>query len=273
MNKILLLVICCLLIVKHGRAQQKPPNVYATVYIDNTTLMNQREVTVKEWMGFIVNNNFDASLFPDSTCITTSAKLIFNDLRREKDFDYLQITAEGVWKESGPKGVKPAGKFKMLVDADTNYFSLDIPITGITYQQAQKFCKWKEERIDQYKKVKVTVSLPSVEIYKRVIPNIDTLSKNGECLMLYCSTAKCKTGETNKMSRSQGKALEHVNSYFATSLGLYNIEGNAAEMTSTEGIAMGGSFRQTARESYNDKDQKYTKAGDWLGFRFIVTAK
>jgi hypothetical protein len=44
-------------------------------------------------------------------------------------------------------------------------------------------------------------------------------------------------------------------------------------MTSTEGIAMGGSFRQTARESYNDKDQKYTKAGDWLGFRFIVTAK
>ncbi len=44
-------------------------------------------------------------------------------------------------------------------------------------------------------------------------------------------------------------------------------------MTSTEGVAMGGSFRHTARESYNDKQQIYSKAEEWLSFRYIVQSK
>ena len=77
----------------------------------------------------------------------------------------------------------------------------------------------------------------------------------------------------NKMLSTQGLGLEMVDSYFPTTLGLYNLQGNAAEMTEIYGIAMGGSFRQPARESYNDKSQLYHKAQDWLGFRYIVTVK
>jgi hypothetical protein len=44
-------------------------------------------------------------------------------------------------------------------------------------------------------------------------------------------------------------------------------------MTNEEGIAMGGSFRHFARESFSDKIQEYSKAEDWLGFRYIVTVR
>jgi hypothetical protein len=51
-----------------------------------------------------------------------------------------------------------------------------------------------------------------------------------------------------------------------------NIQGNAAEMTSTQGVAMGGFFRQTARKSYNDSQQLYNQAEDWLRFRYVRAA-
>jgi len=49
------------------------------------------------------------------------------------------------------------------------------------------------------------------------------------------------------------------------------LQGNAAEMTSTEGIAMGGSFRHSARETFSDRKQEYNKPENWLGFRYVVT--
>jgi len=253
-------------------AQGKPLKIFGTVRIDSATLMEETEVSLKEWMGFIVNNNFDESLYPDSTCIASSTKLVFNDLRRKKDFQYLKVTKNWL-KYFGDKEVETAKDFNKLAETDPNYFSLKLPVTGITYEQAQKFCKWKEDVINQNQKDKITVSLPSIEIYKKVITNIDTLSKNCKCLVLNCSTARDKTGGKDKQSATQGKGLESVISYFPTSLGLYGLQGNAAEMTSTFGIAMGGSFRQTARESYNDRSQKYNKAEGWLGFRYIIITK
>ncbi|MDR3695368.1 SUMF1/EgtB/PvdO family nonheme iron enzyme [Mucilaginibacter sp.] len=274
MNKVRLTFLFACLVFTNGFAQPKPPKIYGTVYIDNTTLMAETEVTIREWMGFIVNNNFDVSLFPDTACLTKSVRILFSDLHKRKDLDYLKVfNNQNDRRIFGAQAVRPANQFDKLVKQDSSYLSIDVPITGITYTQAQKFCKWKEGMIYNAKNVKVTVSLPSVEIYKRVITNIDTLSKNGHCFTLNCSTAKCQTIAKDKASKTQGGGLVIVRSYFPTSLGLYNIEGNAAEMTSTYGIAMGGSFRQTARESYNDRNQRYNKAEDWLGFRYIISSK
>jgi hypothetical protein len=44
-------------------------------------------------------------------------------------------------------------------------------------------------------------------------------------------------------------------------------------MTSTEGIAMGGSFRQYACECTSDHQQSYIGPQDWLGFRYTVTLR
>jgi hypothetical protein len=270
--KTILLTMPAIFFVVTVFAQQRPPKIYGTVYIDNTTLMDEREVSIGEWMAFIVNNNFDNSLFPDTAVVSPITKAVFNDLRKQNNFQYLKVVKNPL-RYAGEKAAEPSKGLDKLADADPNYFSLNVPVTGVTFEQVQKFCKWKEDMINQNQKIKVTIGLPSVGMYKKVIPNIDSISKKGDCFVLNCSTAKCKTGARDKQSLSQGNALEHVNNYFPTSLGLYNIEGNAAEMTNIKGVAMGGSFRQTARESYNDKAQKYNKAEDWLGFRYIITAK
>jgi formylglycine-generating enzyme required for sulfatase activity len=284
MSKTLFIILffCCTVV--DCLAQKNLPNIAGTVQIDSGTVMKQTEVTLQEWMGFIVNNNFDESLFPDKSAITPTTQLLFDDLRKQMGAEYIKIVnhvnPRSMMRQNyGEKGVEVGRNFSKLADTDTSYFSLKIPVTGITYEQVQRFCKWKEDVLNEFKKIKVKVSLPSIEIYKRVITNIDSLAISKKCYMLNCRTAKCKEEGKNKkdkaskMMSSQGFALEHVNSYFPTALGLYNLQGNAAEMTDTYGIAMGGSFRQTARESYNDRNQVYKKAEDWLGFRYIVTLK
>ena len=84
---------------------------------------------------------------------------------------------------------------------------------------------------------------------------------------------KCKNKQLDKAYSTQGRNVIRVDAHWPTKSGIYCLQGNAAEMTSTKGIAMGGSFRHYARESYNDQTQTYNKAEDWLGFRYIVTLR
>ncbi len=255
-------------------AQQKLPWVKRTVKINDSTLMAYMEVSIQEWMGFIANNKFDPTLFPDSNCITASARIIFDDLRNGRDFKFLKVVNSSEnHKVFGEKAVEPAGQFNRIANADTNYFSLRLPVTGITFEQAQRFCSWKESVLESGFHISLSVKLPSKEIYKQVIPNIDSLSKNCKCYTLNSSTSKFKKPTKDKREKTQSIGLVITGSYLPTSLGLYNIQGNAAEMTSTEGVAMGGSYKQTARESYNDRQQNYSKPEGWLGFRYIVTLK
>jgi len=274
-----LVIVLFIAINKKSAAQSSLPKIWGMVKIDNRTLMCETEVTIAEWMNFIANNDFDETLFPDTTCLSRNAKLVFNELRSRTNFEHLKLnrSAGGYEKLSGTNFVSAAGRTKKFAKSDTNYFSIRIPITGVSFQQVQRYCKWKETMLTNGGFRGTTLSLPTVEVYKKVIPNMDTISIKCDCFLLNCSTAvvskPSKRAIINKLQNAQAHGLEPVISYFPTALGLYNIEGNAAEMTSTEGIAMGGSYRHTARESYNDKQENYTKPEDWLGFRYIVTLK
>lgn len=253
-------------------AQQKMPVVYGTTKINKDTFVAVTEVTLKDWMGFIANNDFDESLFPDTTGISHTAALAFNDLKKQHDFEYLKLSDNFFNRGDFGKLEITEGKyFKKLADADPLYFSLKLPVTGITFEQARRFCKWKEACINTYRKTNIKVSLPSAALYKELIPNRDSLNKSCDCALFNYSTAKNVHLIKDKNSVSQGRALVLAASYQPTDTGLFGIQGNAAEMTDVYGIAMGGSFRQTARESYSDKVQQYHKAEDWLGFRYVVT--
>jgi len=59
---------------------------------------------------------------------------------------------------------------------DTTNFSITVPVTGITYQQAIAFCKWKEDMINSSQRIKVKVSLPSIETYKEILDNTDSVN-------------------------------------------------------------------------------------------------
>jgi len=241
--------------------------------------MSQVEVTLADWIVFIINNNFDASLFP-AIDMPNLTRLILNDLKKGNASNYFKIfeNSKALKKIYGSKGFRISHKkLDSLFKAEPNYFSLLIPITGISFEQATKFCKWKEDVINLNQQVKIKVSLPSMAIYAKVITNIDSVcqKKCDSCKQyeLNCISANCFGAAKSKIDKSQGVSLVRADSYWPTDDELYCIQGNAAEMTSTEGVAMGGSFRHYARESFNDKIQAYKKAEDWLGFRYVVTLK
>jgi formylglycine-generating enzyme required for sulfatase activity len=278
MQKVLLLVFLCWTFT-NSFGQKNPTKIYGTVPINNFSSMDATEVTINEWISFIINNNFNTALFPDSLSISNSTRVLFNDLKKGKDFEYIEIidNSKFLRENYGSRGFRVTKKFKNLVDADTNYFSIYNPIVGISFAQAQKFCKWREAVVNKTKAVKIKITLPSIEIYKKVNLNKDSLCKAelncDSCsgYQLNYSHKKCTLSAKHKEIITQGEGLLRVDSYWPSILGLYNIQGNAAEMTSIEGIAVGGSFRHFAADSYSDKTQSYSKEEDWLVFRCLVT--
>jgi len=275
MKIVIILPIVFLLNISLLSGQKQSPKIFGTMPIDDTTAMCEREVSVKDWIYFMGNNNFDHRLFPDLSCLSGIYFLLFEDLKKEKiNSKYIKVI------EGGPKLNPYFGRFyfettkeyKKLVKSDTNYFSINVPIVGISYAQASAYCLWKELLINLTQPIKVHVSLPTVMNYLKVIENGDSMNAK-KCYLLNSLNCNCESVSRKRQLKSQGKALMDSDAYFASRLGLYNLQGNAAEMTRTEGTAMGGSYVHTARESYSDNRQYYTKPEKWLGFRYIVTSK
>lgn len=264
-----------LTILLNVNGQKSPLKIYGTQPINDSTCMKSTEVTIKEWVEFIVNNQFEQTLFPIKSGLSETASLIFDNLKNEKGKKYFSFNKQSTYLYNYFPiiSAKPTSELKALFKLDTTEFDLNIPITGIEFEQAVKFCEWKENILNRRQSVKIKLSLPTIENYKYVIPNKDSLNEK-KCALYNWAFCNCATEvKKNKLAKIQGKSLLRVDSYWPSLLGLYNLQGNASEMTSTKGIAIGGSFRQVARESYNDKIQVYKNPEDWLGFRYIVTKK
>jgi hypothetical protein len=63
--------------------------------------------------------------------------------------------------------------------------------------------------------------------------------------------------------------LAPVTSYWPSPLGIFNLSGNAAEMTNIPGIAVGGSWRDV--DVTLQSKSKYEDANCTLGFRVVFT--
>lgn len=280
MQKVILTIAFLYWTLSYLHGQKDPTQrIYMTVPIDDVTRMDITEVTIAQWVYFIINNNFNPDHFPDTSSISYSARTFFDDLKEGPNFQYIEVVNnKGLLKDNyGINGFRLTKKFKDIEDADTNYFSISIPIVGISFEQAKAFCKWRESTVNKSRDVKIRVTLPSIEIYKKVNPNKDSLCK-AELNCDSCSNyqfnylhSKCTLSAKHKDNVTQGQGLLRADSYWPTILGLYNIQGNASEMTFTEGVAVGGSFRHFASESNSDKAQTYKKPEDWLGFRCLIT--
>jgi len=247
-----------------------------TVSIGHNICMRQTEVTVHEWIDFIVNNDFDSSLYPANACLSNSwTRLIFEDLKNKGNFKHLIV--------SRIPAHQSLLSFRLKRDAlsdslkKTEFVPLSLPITGITFDQAVKFCKWKEQlfNMDRDDSKKVQVGLPSIEIYKLVIENIDSISIHSAnpCTQFKFNYRHSYCQNKYLQNSLQGQTILRVDSYGPTHLNLYCIQGNAAEMTASKGVAMGGSFRHYANQSVSSAVQSYSGTENWLGFRYVVTLR
>lgn len=255
----------------YSLAQKNPTKLFHTVNISSDTSLRITEVTIEEWICFIINNKFDSSLFPSENHLAKWPKRLFDDLKNGNDAKFIKIVKnQGLQKlDKGLYGIIISKSLNKMVKDDSSYFSKHNPITGISFSQAILFCKWKEDLINADQKIKIKISLPSIQLYERVLENKDSMNLE-KCYLQ--NSIKCNCPDLGKNKRFMPHdELVRADAFWPNDLGLYCLQGNAAEMTTTQGIAMGGSFRHYALESFKDKRQIYTQPEEWLGFRYIVT--
>lgn len=255
------------------------------------------EVTVSDWMTYIVTSKFrdttkkaafDKDVFlgdhieeikelmPDLTIPGWSNyffKAFFRKTNKNKSFSIYDYATKGSYWVTLPKSA---------YDSIHKYRLLDLPVIGITKQQAFDYCQWQDSILKKdgflsTKKVKFTGTyqcyLPSPGQFDSLQTKIDSanslkcpLFNFKNCLCIDCPGVKHY--RKHPIFRNVGKQPVLVSNFFPDGkYGLWNIKGNVAEMTSSEGIAKGGSCNHYASEAYNGNSQEYTKPEFWLGFR------
>jgi formylglycine-generating enzyme required for sulfatase activity len=166
----------------------------------------------------------------------------------------------------------------------------DYPIVGVSYQQAVDYCKWRSDRVNEYYYFKTnkleynsdttysdipqiyTYSLPSTELFKELltIKNSESTQKKIDKKNLVAYNYKSSKSTDSISSNAEHKLLlAPVYAYYPNSLGLYNLRGNVAEITTTKGVALGGSYLNTKQEIESGKELHFSKPKKWLGFRCV----
>lgn len=148
---------------------------------------------------------------------------------------------------------------------------LDFPITGINYEQAVDFCKWRTMVLGGNK---VVYRLPTKEEWiafankglsdhEKVNRLRDSLQE-GKCPTYnYWITFPCDALHPTSRQNGTGR-------YSPEKTKAFDVFGNVSEMTSEEGEAKGGNYKLYARQCHYDSIQRYTKPEVWLGFRCIA---
>ncbi len=257
-------------------SQRNPVNIFGTVPVYETTAMDATEVTIEEYTYFIINHQFDPALFPDFPKLSPSARFYFQELQKGKNNLLIKIVKNhpALAKSYGENGFTVTQAYNEFVKADSTGFTIYNPVVAVSFEQAMQFCMWRQETENKNRTVKIRITLPSPEIYQTFISNTDSIvADNNQCKQFQFNFAHppCIAAQLEKDMQQQGIGLVRADRFKPSQQKLYNLQGNAAEMTSVKGIAKGGSFKHCANASMNDQVQQYSEAEGWLGFRCYIT--
>lgn len=267
MKRCLLSVALGILLLPSAMAQSAwDYGLYAMERINDSTFIDCEEISVGEMMAFALEHPELA--IPDTALLRDLPYgLLFygersGSLRSVKGMTrmYRPITVNILSDSVASKAQRYRASRLM-----------DYPIAGITYEQALAYCAWRTKNHGDYQRVagKVEFQLPSPAEYEHLLTTRD--STNGRCPVFNYACAPChRPLKGRKAFMRPGAELTPVSSYIADTLKLYNMRGNVAEMTSTSGIAKGGSYAHPAREATQQAVQYYNKPEPWLGFRCVA---
>jgi formylglycine-generating enzyme required for sulfatase activity len=172
------------------------------------------------------------------------------------------------------------------------------PVVNISCEGAVLFCEWLTGIYNAYEKrkyKKVVFRLPSKEEW--IYAARGGLSNNkypwaGFYLTDYKGNAMCNyrsigdewihhdlenqtlvilehSGNPDRSSAS-GDITAPVTLYKPNGYGLYNMSGNASEMISEKGIAMGGSYKSPGYDVRIESSETYSHPNTHIGFRFCM---
>lgn len=183
----------------------------------------------------------------------------------------------------------------------------DYPVVGITYEQAEYYCKWLTEKYMQEERrkfKKVQFKLPTVKQWRYAANGGRNLvrfpwggpsmqHKKGQWMAnfwvieqhsIYRRTFKVPSVSGNELeeefpvgrSRSSGTnagITAPVLSYYSNGYGLYNMAGNVEEYMKEKGITKGGSWMDTGYYLQNSVEENYDSTNyvsEARGFRFVM---
>lgn len=174
--------------------------------------------------------------------------------------------------------------------------SLNYPIAGISYEQVINFCKWRTS-LDSLRYLTTidTVGmitspgleshifrLPTEEEFDKLNLQFDSIVNSQKRLAHFNYKSAKYSNKESEQNKDYGNKSTSSYDYFLTKAEkqlktkkklLYNIQGNVAEMTTTKGIAKGGSYHHFAKDSNLGTKNYYEKPELWLGFRCVVVRR
>lgn len=121
------------------------PKVRGTIQLSDTIGIKATEITVYDYTSFIAANGYDTTLFPKSSFLDTALyRDLFTDLRNKTHERFLKKKG----KESYTfffENIKGSKEEKRKLKK-----WLRLPIEGISFAQANLYCKWIENYYNQF---------------------------------------------------------------------------------------------------------------------------
>jgi len=257
-------------------SQNRP---FGTIKVAKDIYIDETEVDVGSWLSYytwvLIHEGFEPAqeVLPDSNVVEPELWAYI----KNNSTDYIGVKGRYSQQPIGyfGKKCKECVKYGRRLSTERKYCAmLDFPITGVTFEQVNSFCKWRTKMQGNNK---FTFRLPTPEEWKNfALKNLseteknngfqDSLYKNKCPLYNYKIICNCNNNST------QGN-LYGIAIFGQGKNGLFDIFGNVSEMTSIKGIAKGGNFTENANQCHIDSVQHYYKSERWLGFRCIAVQK
>lgn len=218
-----------------------------------------------------------------------------NDLRRQGRKDDLQkaLPDTAQWKNLGIS-YKKYERYYLRHSAYGKY-----PVVNINHEAAEMYCEWLTESINKNtgNNMEYRFSLPqrSQWVYAAEDENISPYAWENRYLrddegdfkanfryipnrviQSDSRTGEIKIADELEISdslRRHGSATAAVNNYIPSTSGLYNMNGNVAELVREPGIAIGGSWNSTGYNIRNRSVMPAKKTSPLVGFRILLNVK
>jgi len=222
------------------------------VKVNDSFYIDKYEVTNEDYSRFLQNlklsgNNQSYNEFRCDSTKWTEGKLAFNFNNPMRDM-YSSHPAYG------------------------NY-----PVVNISHEAAKAYCEWLTKQYNLQRKrtyTQVLFRLPTPEEWRLAAGSGDMKATNPFNGPFVRNSKGCYLAniqpEPGKFYDDGGFFMVKASSYEPNKLGLYNVLGNVAEMTSKNGEAKGGSWYNLYEECSFDKVQKYAGPNPETGFRIVM---